>query len=368
MYIILSIIGLLVVAVVVFMNLPRFGALPSGDRLRRIERSPNYRLGSFRNLEPTPQITSEKGRASAMCDFLFKKRERNRPEREIPTVKNDLRNLPLDQDLVVWFGHSSYFLQIDGKRILVDPVFYDASPVSFFNRSFQGADIYKAEDMPDIDYLVITHDHWDHLDCQTVTRLKDRVGRVICPLGVGAHFERWGYGVDRLVELDWYEQAQMEGNYNFHCLPTRHFSGRGLKPNQTLWGSFMVTTASQTIYIGGDGGYGNHFTEIARLYPSIDLALIENGQYNEDWRFIHLMPEDLVKAIKDLDAKQVIAGHNSKYALARHPWDEPLGNAQAIESVIMPMVGQVVDLPNTLELAGGWWHDGGEKRARLDYK
>ena len=178
--------------------------------------------------------------------------------------------------------------------------------------------------MPDIDYLVISHDHWDHLDYRTVKSLKDRVGKVICGLGVGEHFEYWGYDKDRLVELDWYEDAVLENGFAVHCLPTRHFSGRGLKANQTLWASFLIETPSQKIYMAGDGGYDSHFEEIGKHFPDIDLAILENGQYNEGWNLIHLMPSDMAKAAKDLKAKKIMTVHHSKYALAKHPWDEPL--------------------------------------------
>lgn len=340
----IAIIAAIAVSVTIFMNLPRFGRLPSGDRLKRVESSPNYHNGEFRNLSPTPQLTSEKSHMRIMYDFIFEKRERNRPEMPIPAIKSNLKNLPADKDLIVWFGHSSYFMQLDGRRILVDPVFYDAAPVSFLNKPFVGTDIYKAEDMPDIDYLIITHDHWDHLDYKTVTKLRDRVGAVICPLGVGEHFEYWDYDVSKIVELDWNESAVLDTNHAVECLPARHFSGRSTRPNKTLWAAYMLKTSSQTIFIGGDGGYDKHFAEIAQKYPDIDLALMENGQYNKDWRYIHLMPEDLVKAIADVNSRRVIAGHNSKYALAKHPWDEPIINARAIELVIIPVIGEVVYL------------------------
>lgn len=349
MYISLATIALMALAGVVFLNIPRFGKMPSGERLKRIESSPNYRDGEFRNRSVTPQLTSDKSRIRVMFDFLFEKREGNRPDGAVTAVKSDLSNLPMDRDLVVWFGHSSYFLQVDGKRILIDPVFYDAAPVSFFNKPFTGTDIYKAEDMPSIDYLIITHDHWDHLDHKTATKLKDRTGRVICPLGVGEHFEYWGYDVDRLIELDWNEVAQLDTLFGVECLPARHFSGRGLKSNQTLWASFMLKTPTQTIFIGGDGGYDTHFAAIAKQYPIIDLALIENGQYNEDWRYIHLLPEDVVRAIGDLNPKSVITGHNSKYALARHSWREPMERIISAAPkysipLLTPSIGQIVYL------------------------
>lgn len=154
--------------------------------------------------------------------------------------------------------------------------------------------------MPDIDYLIITHDHWDHLDRGTVTALRPRIRTVVCPLGVGEHFEYWGFPKERIVELDWHEQAALDDGFTIRCLPARHFSGRGLNSNQTLWGSFLLQSPSRKIYIGGDGGYGKHFAQIGREFPDIDLAILENGQYNEAWRYIHTLPGQLAQAAKDL--------------------------------------------------------------------
>ena len=133
-----------------------------------------------------------------------------------------------DRELMVWFGHSSYLLQLSGKRILVDPVFCIASPVSFINKPFKGTNIYTPEDMPDIDYLVITHDHWDHLDYRTVTRLRNRIRKIICPLGVGEHFEYWGFDKENMVELDWKETALLDEGFIIHALPARHFSAASM--------------------------------------------------------------------------------------------------------------------------------------------
>lgn len=349
MYILIVIVLLLMLAVIIYINLPKFGRLPQGERLKRVELSPNYRDGEFRNLSVTPQLTTNDSKVKTMLNFLFEKREHNRPESPMPAIKSDLKNLPLNSNAIVWFGHSSYYMQLDGKRFLVDPVFYDASPVSFFNKPFDGTDIYKAEDIPQIDYLIITHDHWDHLDHQSVTRLRDRVAMVICPLGVGEHFEHWGFPLEKLIEMDWNEQFQSEDSLTINCLPARHFSGRSFTSNKTLWASFMIETPSKRIYISGDGGYDTHFKEIANRFPNIDLALMENGQYNKDWRYIHIMPEELPKAIKDLSPKQVITGHNSKYALAKHAWDEPMkmiADAAKRDSLplLTPKIGEVINL------------------------
>ena len=327
--IILALIVLAATAILIFINSPQFGQLPKGERLQRVLQSPNYRNGQFRNLQPTEMMSSRNNnRWQAIWHFLTdKKPDGIIPDTPIPAVKNDLKKLPADSDIIVWFGHSSYLLQLSGKRFLVDPVFYKASPVSFINKPFPGTDIYKPEDLPErIDYLIITHDHWDHLDYNTVTELRNRIGKVICPLGVGQHFEYWGFDPSVLIELDWQENATLNHSYNVHCLPARHFSGRGLTANKTLWVSFLLETPSLTVFIGGDSGYGSHYHEIGNKFPNIDLAILENGQYNENWRHIHTMPQELGKEAQELGANTVVTVHHSKYALARHLWDEPLHN------------------------------------------
>lgn len=346
---IMSIAITLTTTAVLFMNQSSFGRIPRGERLERIRQSPNYKDGEFKNLHETQLMTSGKGRFRSMWDFIFKKKEGLRPLQDIAVIKTELRKIASDKDALVWFGHSSYLIQLDGKRILVDPVFCVAAPVSFVNKPFKGTDAYTPEDMPDIDYLVITHDHWDHLDYRTVMKLKNRIGKIICPLGVGEHFEYWGFNKDRILELDWSEDAVLDNSFAIHCLPARHFSGRGLKSNQSLWASFLLESPSQKIYMGGDSGYDTHFAEIGKRFPDIDLAILENGQYNEDWKYIHTMPQYLEQVAKDLNPQKVLTVHHSKYALARHRWDEPINNALKMKKnldmdVLIPTIGEIVDL------------------------
>ena len=326
---ILCLAAIAAIAGTIFLNSPGFGRLPQGERLERIKRSPNYSNGQVHNLEVSPMTTTKQSRLETMWRFLTDKPKGIVPDQPIKAIKTDLKTLPPDSDLMVWFGHSSYLLQLSGRKFLIDPVFHKAAPVSFVNKPFPGTDLYKPSDMPDhIDYLVITHDHWDHLDYETVKELHGRVGKVICPLGVGEHFEYWGYDKSELVELDWQESTALETGFDVHCLPTRHLSGRGLAANRSLWASFMLDTPSLTVFVGGDGGYGSHFKEIGTRFPHIDVAILENGQYNNDWRYIHTMPHELAKVVQDLAPRRVITVHHSKYALARHPWDEPLKNEQ----------------------------------------
>ena len=181
--ILLSIVVLLAAAGIAFVNQRSFGRLPRGERLERIRRSPNYRDGQFRNLHPTPQMTSDKGFAGSMWGILFGSKERREPASALPVLKPDLHRLERAEDALVWFGHSSYLLQLDGVRLLVDPVLTDKWPMSLFFSPFKGTDVFSPEDMPDIDCLIVTHDHWDHLDYRTVMQLKERIGRGISSIG-----------------------------------------------------------------------------------------------------------------------------------------------------------------------------------------
>lgn len=327
--IVFTFIAVVSVSTFFFLSQPKFGSLPSGERLERILRSSNYYEGEFHNLTPTSMMTGNKNRWQTLWDFVFVNRENVRPDKPMPAIKTNLQQLPEAMDLMVWFGHSSYLLQVDSKKILVDPVFYEASPVSFINKPFEGTDIYQPDDLPDIDVLIITHDHWDHLDYQTVKSMQSRIRKVICPLGVGAHFERWGYSKEQVIELDWGDEFIHEG-LTIHCLPARHFSGRGIRVNQSLWASFLLETQSLTLFLGGDGGYGDHFKLIGQKFPTIDWAILENGQYSADWKYIHIMPNELEKVLSDLDSKHAVTIHHSKYALSKHAWDEPIANEKLL--------------------------------------
>lgn len=362
MGIIIGLIAAVAIAVTIVV-LPGFGRLPRGERLERIRKSPNFSDGQFRNLENSPMMTGDKSRVRGMLEFLLRKKEGLRPDGRVTALRTDLHALDPASDLAVWFGHSSYLVQTDRRRALVDPVFRSAAPLSFLNRPFAGTDIYTPDDMPDVDFLIITHDHWDHLDHRTVTELKPRIRKIVCPLGVGEHFEYWGFPKERIVELDWNEEASLGDGFTVRCLPARHFSGRGLNPNRTLWASFLLQSPTRNIYIGGDSGYGRHFAEIGRQFPRIDLAILENGQYNEAWRYIHTMPDQLARAAKDLGARQIMTVHHSKYALSKHRWDEPLQTEAALAAdttlnVLRPEIGEVIRLEAPAAANDPALHDG----------
>ncbi|OWK73291.1 MBL fold metallo-hydrolase [Flavobacteriaceae bacterium JJC] len=356
----LLLIAVLVAATFLIMKHPKFGKAPSGKRLERIQKSPHYENGKFSNLNHTPQLAEDTSMPEVMFRFLFGKKENLRPKQKFNFSKTDLKNLDSLENIYVWMGHSSYFMQIDGKKILVDPVFSgNASPFTFTTKAFDGSDLYTTDDIPELDYLIISHDHWDHLDYETVKKLQPKVKMVITGLGTGEHLEYWGYDPNKITELDWGESSDLGNGFKVYCEAARHFSGRGLKRDQAIWASFVFETPKQRIYIGGDSGYDNHFKKIGDKFGSFDLAILENGQYNKDWRYIHFLPGENIKAMKELHAKRMIPVHNSKFALSVHAWDEPLKKIMELNTenarIITPKIGEKVNWEDDAKVYERWW-------------
>ncbi|NHM03032.1 MBL fold metallo-hydrolase [Flavobacterium difficile] len=360
MTIFIVILVLLVASLYVFLQQEQFGKRPSGARLARIKNSPNFKNNSFQNLSFTPDLTEGVSMFSVLKEFLFNKNEFKKPSQVIPSTKTNLKELNPEENIVVWFGHSSYFIQIDGKKILVDPVLSPtASPVSFTTKAFEGTNIYTTDDFPEIDYLFISHDHWDHLDYQTIKKLKPKIQKVITGLGTGAHFEHWGFDTQLILEKDWHETVTLEDGFIVNTVPARHFSGRSFKRNKALWLSFVLQTPSFKIFIGGDSGYDTHFAEIGKQFGPFDLAFLENGQYDKSWKYIHMMPEEVLQAATDLKTKALFPVHSSKFTLANHNWEEPLSKiselAQSSEiQLITPIIGEKTDI-NTKKIFVKWW-------------
>lgn len=360
MYLFLLVIVLLVAFIIWLSRSEQMGKLAIGERLKRMENTGTYRDGAFQNIELTPALKEGVSQFTVFKSFLVGKDKRNVPSKPLPVDVTDLKSLDRQQNILVWFGHSSYYLQMDGKRILVDPVFNDrASPIPGSIKAFPSTHRYRVADLPDdIDVVLITHDHWDHLDHPTFRQLKGRIGAIVTSLGVGAHLERWGYDSSMIHELYWHEDIQI-GTLKITATPARHFSGRWLKRNTSLWSSFVLNSDSMRIFVGGDSGYGQHFRKIGEQYGPFDLAVLENGQYNEYWRYIHLMPEEVVQAAGDLNAEVFLPVHHSRFPLSNHAWDEPLIRVSAEAKKIgvpiwTPRLGQLIrlDQPNTFE---HWW-------------
>jgi len=356
------IIGVLLVGALsscVYQRLPKFGALPKGERKERILASPNYRDNEFKNLDSIPEFTGSI--IVGWTRMALKKKDNPRPKNPVPSVKTDLKDLDVDVDLVVWLGHSSYYFHKNGKRFLFDPVLSKrASPFPLVNRAFKGTNIYTVDDIPFIDYLLISHDHWDHLDYPTVKGLKDKIGFVVVPLGVGAHFERWGFAKEKIHELDWWDSVQINENVVLHALPALHYSGRSTKRNQTLWTSYGIISSALKLYFSGDSGYGTHLKMAGDTFGGFDIAFLDFGQYNEAWRWIHKLPEEIVLAANDLNATTIFPKHMGKFSQAYHSWDDPfIRTVEASEGqpyiLIMPIPGEVISLDNPKQYISGWW-------------
>ncbi|MGB3209940.1 MAG: MBL fold metallo-hydrolase, partial [Desulforhopalus sp.] len=204
--------------------------------------------------------------------------------------------------------------------------------------------------------------HWDHLDYPTVMALKSKVKHVICPLGVGAHFEKWGYSREKIHEADWYNRIKFAEELIIHMLPARHYSGRLTTKNKKLWAGFALETRKRRLFFSGDSGYGPHFSEIGQKFSGFDLVFLDCGQYDKRWASIHMTSEEAVRAAEDLQAKALLPAHVGKFTIARHPWDEPfthIAEASRKENIrlLTPQIGEQIFLDNIQAEMSQWWKD-----------
>lgn len=357
-FIALGVIVVLVVSVLLFLKSKVFGALPEEGKYSS---SPNYKNGAFRNLEVTQMMvhSTNMNLLGALWKFLNKPKY-TAPPRALPSVQTDLKNLNFDAPAVVWFGHSSYLISFKGINILVDPVFSGrVSPVPIAGKAFKGANEYQVEHMPDIDILILTHDHYDHLDYKTITALHPKVKKIYTSLGVSPHLLKWGVDARNITEMDWNYSENISKDIKLTSLTGRHFSGRQFKRNQSLWNSFALEFFGYKIFVGGDSGYGKHFKEIISKYGPFDIAMIEIAQYGDGWPYIHMTPEQGFQAAIDIDTKVLLPVHWGKFALAMHPWDEPINrllaaNKNSEVEITTPMIGEVVVMNRELPKSK-WW-------------
>ena len=345
-----------------FMRKKMFGALPDEDLIRELMRSSHYYNGEFHNLAEHAILSDNSSTVMALLRSLFVKKENPAPVKPLPVKNNAFAGLARDEDVLVWLGHSSFFMQLSGKRILIDPVFSPyASPVFFSVQAFAGATPYGAEDLPAIDYVFISHDHWDHLDYPTLMQLKSKLGKIVCPLGVKSHLLHWGFNKEQIIEGDWGDSAALAYDLQVHFVPSQHFSGRTLTRYKTLWCGFELETQHQKIFFSGDSGYEAHFAQIGQAFPDIDLALLDCGQYNERWKYVHMNPEQASQAAVDLNAGYLLPMHIGKFSLAYHAWYEPFDRITAASrdknyTLLTPMIGERLALAN-LSAAdiSPWW-------------
>lgn len=347
---------------IIYVQLDTFGGRFTRKIKKELSKSPNFNKGQFQNLVYTPNF-AEGVTIWQVIKKNFKKKNKDLiPKKPIPAVKINLNNHLTD--FAIWLGHSSLYLNYNNVHFLVDPVkTVYAAPLKGVNKSFKVDPSWQVEDFKQIDVVLITHDHYDHLDRQTIKRILKRHKEVkfYVGLGVKIHLIRWGVSEKNIFEMDWWDTIELNSEINIHFLPTRHFSGRKWYRNNTLWGSFMLISESSNIYIGGDSGYGSHFKEIARRFPKIDLAFLEMGQYHQFWPYIHMFPQEVHQAATDLKAKTLIPIHHSMFALSDHTWNEPLLISETWENntvfkKYIPLIGSIIPILKPLPQPIRWWH------------
>lgn len=360
---ILSVILILVGITLIFVNTsPQFGGKPTKEQQLQYATTDHYKDGKFIN-----QIASEMEIGIKDMPSLIYKQFKSDPDRQ-PSRKFDVLHIDsMDIELkpdsitrLTWFGHSAFLLEIAGKKILLDPMFGDVpAPHPWLGKSrYSNGLPIEIEKLPKIDAIIMSHDHYDHLDYGSIMKLKEKTEQFYMPLGVGAHFRAWGVEESRIHELDWWQDITLD-SLKFTCTPARHFSGRGFTRANTLWSSWVIQSPDKNIYFSGDSGYGPHFKAIGDKFGSFDFAMMECGQYNEKWEAIHMMPEQTIQAAIDVNAKITQPIHWGAFTLSLHSWTDPIvraseSAAQRGVTLCTPAIGEPIligqSYPNSK-----WW-------------
>ncbi|NLR91155.1 MULTISPECIES: MBL fold metallo-hydrolase [Flammeovirga] len=341
---------------------PQFGGKFTEEEKEKLEKSPNWKDDKFENLEETMMNINIRN-----IPGLLKKQLTNRAGR---APKNNLCILPfnpevynqeLDNPKCIWYGHSVLLLQLNGKNILIDPMLgSNASPIGPVNTKRYSNDSLKViDELPDIDILLQTHDHYDHLDLDSYEKLKGKVKKYVVGLGIKRHLVSWGHDEKLITEVDWWDTLNIL-DFEITYTPSRHFSGRGLNDRaKSLWGGFVIKTNNHSIYWSGDGGYGKHFKEIGEKLGPFDWGFMENGQYNENWHLIHMFPEESIQAAKDAQVKKAFPVHWGGFTLALHTWKDPIErfvdeSRKKDQPIFTAKIGKIIEMGKNDELYD-WW-------------
>lgn len=363
---IVGFIALIVIIAALFISFsPQFGGTHSDEDRLRYAASENFNSEKFVNLIPTSMDMSVRKMPGIMKEFMFPPADRSP---DLPMEINRVDSIDVvtqgDRTSLLWFGHSAFLLNLDGKRILIDPMFGDVpAPLPFLGtkRYSDGLPI-EIQKLPEIDFILISHDHYDHLDYGSIVKLKDKTAHFYVPMGLGAHLRAWGISDEKITEMKWWDETSASG-LNLAFAPARHFSGRGVTDrNKTLWGSWIVKGSVDKIYFSGDGGYGPHFKEIGEKYGPFDFAMMECGQYNENWAQIHMMPEEAAQAALDVGAGKFMPIHWGAFTLALHSWTDPVERVtkkanELNANVVTPEIGEWIYLDSDNQYSDPWWLD-----------
>ena len=359
---IVGIIALIAVIITLFLNLsPQFGKGSSKEQKDKYAVLSTYENGRFLNQNPT---TMDIHYWNLFKEFL-KRSPKRKPTVDIIVQKIDsiiLGNNNTQRARLTWFGHSTILLEIESKKILIDPMFGETpSPISLFGAKRYSKELpVEIEKLPFIDAVILSHDHYDHLDYESIQKLKGKVGKYFTPLGVGNHLIEWGVAKEKINVLNWWETIEFD-SIMLICTPARHFSGRGIFDRATtLWCSWVIKGKKDNIFYSGDSGYDTHFKKIGEKYGPFDISLMECGQYHKDWKLFHMMPEESVQASIDLKSKLALPIHWGAFTLSLHDWTDPIERMikKANElnlPVTTPKIGEAVVLGQATFPTEKWW-------------
>jgi len=365
-------IGLMTFSIIVFISCsPQFGGKLSSTQKANYVSSPNFKEGKFINkdeLQVSPKITFS-GFIQGIGTMFSKdtSAQSTMPNGDILVEELNPADISKIKDAtrLIWFGHSTFLIQLKNKNILIDPMFGQApSPVSWAGgKRFSSKLPIEIENLPQIDAVLLSHDHYDHLDYGSILALKDKVKIFYTPLGLSIHLEKWGVEKERIIELDWWEESNQD-QLIFRCTPAQHASGR--KPNamsNILWSSWIINSEKVNLFFSGDGGYADHFKEIGEKYGPFDFAMMECGQYNKMWPKLHMFPEQTAQASIDIKAKQFMPIHWGAFRLSNHEWDEPIMRVQKAAKklnipVIIPKIGEPIMIEPIIKYSNEtWWEN-----------
>ena len=340
----------------------QFGAKPTKLEIEGYSKSKQWDGEKFINIEETTMNVNIRTIPKILYKQFCNKKDRtpHTPLNIIPFNKKEFEKAS-DSSSFIWFGHSVLLLRMNDLNILIDPMFgTDAAPIAPFQiKRFSENTLELIDELPAIDLVLLSHDHYDHLDYDSILKLKSKVKEFYVALGVKRHLVKWGIDANSITEFDWWNTSVFK-DISITFTPTRHFSGRGLADKaKSLWGGWSLITPNEKIWFSGDSGYGKHFKEIGKQLGPFDFAFMECGQYNENWHQIHMFPEESVQAAIDVQVKTIMPVHWAGFALAHHSWTEPVERFTAAADkqdikYIVPQLGEIVTI-NTAKESFFWY-------------
>ncbi|MFH1892626.1 MAG: MBL fold metallo-hydrolase [Candidatus Zixiibacteriota bacterium] len=344
-------------------RLRQFGGKPSGNRLERVLQSPNYNGNEFVNQYGVTLSFTFSEYVTMFREFFFGKDRSPKIEIPVNRLKREDFECAEDGDFIfTWLGHSTVLLEIDGLRVLTDPVWSDkVSPSSLYGPIRFHEMPVAMEDLPRLDAVIISHDHYDHLDMEAVVQLAQTGTIFVTALGIGAHLEEWMIDPSQIVELDWWEEYSLGEQFKLICTPAQHFSGRGAlgSTNKTLWSTWAIVGPKHRVFFSGDTGEIPEFKQIGEKFGPFDLTLMKIGAYSDMWPDIHLTPEQSVRLHQELDGRVFMPIHWGTFDLALHDWDEPINDLVKVAqqkdvTLVTPYPGQRIKI-DSLPPVNHWW-------------